>query len=887
MRKRFPIILAVVVLAAASCQPDMKLQYAMGGGVEKDETLPAESEGKKTNFSISSETGSLRETIGAGRHEFSSEDVIYLRSEYYSPEVGEDGSISLNVGTVSSGSYLLFCFPKGSRYWYRSKDGNPLGDLVIPYSQFYRSTVDSLKYYPLYSRYEGGSGGNLEFKEIVAAVGITVKGSATLASVHLQNKSTDQTLSDNLAGIASFDLQDGYVLQEGVNFVNLNCTDGGKGVSVNGEGKTFYLLVAPGNYSSGLTLTLTGMNHKGQVFDLDGFEIAAGEVKNFEVTYAPESDLLFFEHFDNFVWGGNVQGNSAVASYSADDLASPSPNRSGYEEAFASIGVTTPGSAFIQANWTTIEGRTVSERPSVSKSYLASRNISDYTYLYRCQEYQGCISVGGGDEIRGGLQPSKTFFEDEVSPRLSGEPYYGLKVSYDICLRYGTQDSFCSQLTGSGIASRLVVDGVDVPLENTIDGTNTYTYNFQNVCELRRSDIPGPSSDRNAEGWHHVEVTFSNLNEISRLSLWGTDDSNTLKHGVFIDNLEIRYVPVEHPSDKLRVLLYNIQNGMWADQGNNFDNFVAFVKKLDPDVCVFCEGQSLWNTGAASYSSSSSYQLFTNQAGLQDQTTVNAADTLLSPQWATLAARFGHPYHAVSMYRDPYPQVITSKMPITTVMRIARAKDLQGRGTTLIHGAGHFQITVGSQTINFVSLHLWPMKYAPGSADTEANRATLKGYDYARREVEALLGITVNGEGYGDNWLIMGDTNSISPLDDEYYDKEDYDRWDKEGNKWVQPHEIFLSDNWRLPLFDMLRQGEGSYYTGPGRFMASTSSYARMDIMYGSESMRRKVTGLSLMVNDTFSRISSSAVYDPESDEKHPKVPSDHRPLLIEFDMSK
>ena len=72
----------------------------------------------------------------------------------------------------------------------------------------------------------------------------------------------------------------------------------------------------------------------------------------------------------------------------------------------------------------------------------------------------------------------------------------------------------------------------------------------------------------------------------------GFDSSNSIKHGCFIDNLEIRYEAVPHPSNRLRVLLYNIQDGMWADQDKDFVNFVAFVRKYDPDVCIFCEAQS-------------------------------------------------------------------------------------------------------------------------------------------------------------------------------------------------------------------------------------------------------------------------------------------------------
>lgn len=870
------LTLAVVVPFVTGCHADDKVQLAKGEGIEKEQVMPDIPEGDKSSFTLTTEENSLRSVIGTGSHEFTPGDRIYLRSEYYSPVIDpEDGSASVEVALAQSGNYQMFCFPKGSKYWYRSNGDNPLSKLVVPYSQFYRSTVDSLKLYPLYAGFDGQ--GTIVFKEVISAVGITLRGNAKVASVHLQNKADTYLPSENLAGVASFDPQKGFVLDEGVDFVNLNCTDGGKGVSLSEDGTTFYLVLSPGNYSSGMTLTVTTMDHKGSTFDVPAFEVAPGEVKTFSFDYAHDDDLIFFEHFDNFVWGGNVKGNQAVSSYGPDAQSSPSAERSGYEEAFTQVGITTPGSAFIQANWSTINGWSVGERPSVSARYLASRNISDYTYLYRCQEYQGCLSVGAGDEIRGGVQPLKDFKFDDV--------FFGVKVSFDICLRYGTEDMFCTQLSGSGIATSLTVDGKPIELENTLGGNNTYSHTFINVCSIRRTDIPGPQSERYGEGWHHVEVTLENLNDVSELGLWGFDSSNNLKHGCFIDNLEIRYLPQEHPAGRLRVLLYNIQNGMWADQGNNFDNFVAFVKKYDPDVCVFCEGQSIWKTGSAEYAGRSTYQLFTSRSGITDQTTTNSTSALTNAQWTALAKRFGHQYHAVGMYRDDYPQVITSKYPVSTVLRIARANDKDGKGTTLIHGAGHFQVKVADKTINIVSLHLWPMKYSPGEGESAA--PYLRGYDYARREVEALLGATVKRTDCGDDWLIMGDTNSVSPLDGDYYDEVAYSRWDQEGYKWVQPHEAFLSGNYGRPLYDMLRQGEGSYYTGPGRMMPSTSSAARMDIMYGSESMRRRVSGESLIINDKWCDITLSAVYDPDSDEKHPKIPSDHRPLLIEFDMSK
>ena len=48
---------------------------------------------------------------------------------------------------------------------------------------------------------------------------------------------------------------------------------------------------------------------------------------------------------------------------------------------------------------------------------------------------------------------------------------------------------------------------------------------------------------------------------------------------------------------RLRVLYWNIQNGMWAEQGDNYDNFVEWGKRYDPAVCVWCEAQTIYENG--------------------------------------------------------------------------------------------------------------------------------------------------------------------------------------------------------------------------------------------------------------------------------------------------
>ena len=38
-----------------------------------------------------------------------------------------------------------------------------------------------------------------------------------------------------------------------------------------------------------------------------------------------------------------------------------------------------------------------------------------------------------------------------------------------------------------------------------------------------------------------------------------------------------------------RLLYWNIQDGMWDGQTDNFNRFVGWVQKQSPDICVFAE----------------------------------------------------------------------------------------------------------------------------------------------------------------------------------------------------------------------------------------------------------------------------------------------------------
>ena len=152
-------------------------------------------------------------------------------------------------------------------------------------------------------------------------------------------------------------------------------------------------------------------------------------------------------------------------------------------------------------------------------------------------------------------------------------------------------------------------------------------------------------------------------------------------------------------TDNMRLLYWNIQNGMWSDQGNNYDNFVAWVREYDPDVCVWCEAQSNYKTGSAEK--------------------MDPADRYLTDNGGELAARYGHKYWYKGGHRDNFPQVITSKYPIENVERIVGSQP----DSVVSHGCGWARIEKNGRTVHIVTLHTWPQAYAFGAERAGPNTA--------------------------------------------------------------------------------------------------------------------------------------------------------------------
>ena len=290
------------------------------------------------------------------------------------------------------------------------------------------------------------------------------------------------------------------------------------------------------------------------------------------------------------------------------------------------------------------------------------------------------------------------------------------------------------------------------------------------------------------------------------------------------------------------LLYWNIQNGMWDGQGDNYDRFVAWVKAQDPDICVWCEAASLYYTGTYTY--------------------MKNEERYLPAHWKELAKRYGHDYVALGAYRDGYPQVVTSKHPIETVRKIAGTPPER----YVIHGAGWFKVAFPGRTVNVVTLHPWPQKYSAGCPYAKrAESAAAGGGDrYRRIEMEEILRDTVGGTRAAlDDWVMCGDFNAISRADNAMY------RLPEDSTKFLL-HDLIAE---KTDYVDLLAK-----FNAEPKDRISTFGTHRIDFVYASPSLAAEATG---------ARVVRDAYTTPRRSEavKEFWMPSDHLPVAATFDL--
>ena len=299
--------------------------------------------------------------------------------------------------------------------------------------------------------------------------------------------------------------------------------------------------------------------------------------------------------------------------------------------------------------------------------------------------------------------------------------------------------------------------------------------------------------------------------------------------------------------DNLRLLYWNIQNGMWSGQPDNYDQFVEFVKSQDPDVCVWCEAATIYEDGT-------SIKRDKSQCYLPDH-------------WGELAARYGHKYWYKGGHRDNYPQVITSKYPITNIDKLLG----QQPDSVVTHGAGWAQIEKNGNLLNIVTLHTWPQRFKfPTPQDPEERKASIARNDgdkYRRMELEYICNHTINQVPDADQqmWMMMGDFNARSSVDNYHYN------WSPDSTAFLA-HDYILQNT---PYHDVIAE------MYPGQFKSSILGDARIDFVYCTKPLMDRVKYANIIRNEY-----TEPIRDPQKKTSY-CIPSDHCPVVVDFDMKK
>ena len=293
----------------------------------------------------------------------------------------------------------------------------------------------------------------------------------------------------------------------------------------------------------------------------------------------------------------------------------------------------------------------------------------------------------------------------------------------------------------------------------------------------------------------------------------------------------------------IRLVYWNIQNGMWDGQNDNYERFVSWVNAQNPDICVWCEARSNYITDS--------------DKGLPEK------DRYLDAGWPELAARYGHSYVYVGARPDNFPQVITSKYPISNVARISGSK----ADTLVMHGAGWATIDVAGKHLNIVTLHLAPHQWRPWTrteAERKASAARHEGDKWRRSEIQYICEHTIlspEASSHGDLWMMMGDYNSRSRVDNNIYGHE-------ENSTKFYVHDYIAAST---PYKDIMTVKH------PGNFEATMHYPCRLDYIYMTD-------GLSGCVNRAF--VCRDAYTDPVRDPQQLSNfwrPSDHLPIIVDF----
>lgn len=302
--------------------------------------------------------------------------------------------------------------------------------------------------------------------------------------------------------------------------------------------------------------------------------------------------------------------------------------------------------------------------------------------------------------------------------------------------------------------------------------------------------------------------------------------------------------------DQIRILYWNVQNGMWGDELNDYDNFVAFVQRVNPDICVWCEAATIYKPGSDEY--------------LPEKNGYHYSDDLFPNHWPVVARRYGHKYTFRGYRRNDYPQQITAKYPIVKKWQSVNSEVY--KDSLINDGSTLFEVDLyNGYTIQINPCHLWQKEWAyaaDGNIQQQEISIIEHGGDKQRkRQMEYIMKHAP--EDYPDFlhknlWVVAGDMNSLSPVDYPGRDPED---------------PVFMTHNYlrkESGLVDALKIFHPE-------FCDTHVNGNRIDYVYVSPFAAERLLDCHVETEDPFVKN-----LEPSGVDKF-RIPSDHRPIILDI----
>ncbi|NDV78733.1 endonuclease/exonuclease/phosphatase family protein [Dysgonomonas sp. 511] len=255
------------------------------------------------------------------------------------------------------------------------------------------------------------------------------------------------------------------------------------------------------------------------------------------------------------------------------------------------------------------------------------------------------------------------------------------------------------------------------------------------------------------------------------------------------DDILLSVSPGEDTSngESLRLISYNILEGMKLDKTNNYDNFVEWLKSYDPDIVALQEANGF------------------TQESLEK-----------------LAARYNHPYVITNVkVGDNYPVALTSKYPLEKRRRVTKH---------VSHGC----IFASIKGVNLVVTHLWPQGYWHQDGDG-------LGTEYRLHEMGIFLDSTINKFPMEPKWLLMGDFNAMSRID--------MDGMDNPQGRDYRVHDMIMDAGFSDAVRHLHNYFHRTTPTVYGGWTAGRKG-TRIDFIYGTDAMLRDVTKAGVIYDD-------------------------------------